>query len=84
MLEIVEKLCTDVGIIARGRLVHQAVMEEVRKAFEGIVYETHIPRSIAVAESQSFEKPLIEYDPNGKAAQAYKAMAEEFLRRQPK
>jgi len=31
VLEIVEKLCTDVGIIARGRLVHQAVMEEVRQ-----------------------------------------------------
>ena len=66
-----------------GRTSHaRAVMEEVRKAFEGIVYETHIPRSIAVAESQSFEKPLIEYDPNGKAAQAYKAMADEFLKRQ--
>ena len=30
VLEIVEKLCTDVGIIARGRLVHQAAMEEIR------------------------------------------------------
>jgi ABC-2 type transport system ATP-binding protein len=31
VLEIVEKLCTDVGIIAQGRLVHQASMEEVRQ-----------------------------------------------------
>ncbi len=31
VLEIVEKLCTDVGIIARGRLVCQTSMEEVRK-----------------------------------------------------
>jgi ABC-2 type transport system ATP-binding protein len=30
VLEIVEKLCTDVGIIAQGRLVHQASMEQVR------------------------------------------------------
>jgi ABC-2 type transport system ATP-binding protein len=30
VLEIVEKLCTDVGIIARGRLVHQGTMEELR------------------------------------------------------
>lgn len=30
VLEIVEKLCTDVGIIAQGRLVHQASMEEIR------------------------------------------------------
>ena len=32
MLEIVEKLCSDVGIIVRGRLVHQAVMDEVRQS----------------------------------------------------
>jgi ABC-2 type transport system ATP-binding protein len=30
VLEIVEKLCTDVGIIARGQLVYQGTMEEVR------------------------------------------------------
>ena len=31
VLEIVEKLCTDVGIIARGKLVHQSTMEELRR-----------------------------------------------------
>ena len=30
VLEIVEKLCTDVGIIAHGELVHQGTMEELR------------------------------------------------------
>jgi ABC-2 type transport system ATP-binding protein len=30
VLEIVEKLCTDVGIIARGKLVHQGPMDEIR------------------------------------------------------
>jgi ABC-2 type transport system ATP-binding protein len=30
VLEIVEKLCTDVGIIARGQMVHQGTMEELR------------------------------------------------------
>ena len=29
VLEIVERLCTDVGIIARGRLVYQATMTEI-------------------------------------------------------
>ncbi|HXT40026.1 MAG TPA: ABC transporter ATP-binding protein [Candidatus Angelobacter sp.] len=32
VLEIVEKLCTDVGIIARGRLVYQGAMGEVQAA----------------------------------------------------
>jgi ABC-2 type transport system ATP-binding protein len=31
VLEIVEKLCTSVGILAHGRLVHQATMEDVRR-----------------------------------------------------
>jgi ABC-2 type transport system ATP-binding protein len=31
VLEIVEKLCSDVGIIAQGRLVCQTAMEEVRQ-----------------------------------------------------
>ncbi len=31
VLEIVEKLCTDVGIIARGVLVHQSSMESLRR-----------------------------------------------------
>ncbi len=32
VLEIVEKLCTDVGIIAEGKLVHQSSMAEIRSA----------------------------------------------------
>jgi ABC-2 type transport system ATP-binding protein len=31
VLEIVERLCTDVGIIAAGKLIHQASMAEVRQ-----------------------------------------------------
>jgi ABC-2 type transport system ATP-binding protein len=32
VLEIVERLCTDVGIIAKGKLVYQGVMDEIRKS----------------------------------------------------
>jgi ABC-2 type transport system ATP-binding protein len=32
VMEIVERLCSDVGIIAQGRLVHQGTMEELRRA----------------------------------------------------
>ena len=31
VLEIVERLCSDVGIIAQGKLVHQGTMEELRR-----------------------------------------------------
>jgi ABC-2 type transport system ATP-binding protein len=30
VLEIVERLCTDVGIIVEGKLVYQGTMEEIR------------------------------------------------------
>lgn len=30
VLEIVEKLCTDVGIIDKGRLIHQSTMDQIR------------------------------------------------------
>jgi ABC-2 type transport system ATP-binding protein len=32
VLEIVERLCTDVGIIAEGRLVYQAAMQDIRSS----------------------------------------------------
>ncbi|MEJ2702915.1 MAG: ABC transporter ATP-binding protein [Sedimentisphaerales bacterium] len=32
VLEIVEKLCTDVGIIANGKLVYQGTMDEIRQS----------------------------------------------------
>jgi ABC-2 type transport system ATP-binding protein len=32
ILEIVERLCTDVGIIAEGKLVHQSSMDEISAA----------------------------------------------------
>jgi len=50
VLEIVEKLCTDVGIVAQGRLVHQSTMDEIRQGgsleqrFLEVVGSGHIER----------------------------------------
>ncbi len=57
------------------------VAEEVRKHFGNTVYTTQIPRTIRLGEAPSFGKPIIEYEPNGIAADAYRAMAKEFLQR---
>jgi chromosome partitioning protein len=66
-----------------GRTSHsRSVVDEVRRVFGGLVYETQIPRSISVAESQSFEKALVEYDGSGRATQAYRSLADEFIARQ--
>ncbi len=59
----------------------QQVNAEVRNHFEAIVYKTMIPRTVRLGEAPSFGKPIIEYDPNGLGAQAYRALAAEFLER---
>ena len=66
----------------------QQVVNDVR-AYLGenptsdLVYQTVIPRTVRLAETPSFGKTILEYDPQGKGAAAYRALAEEFLRRQP-
>jgi chromosome partitioning protein len=65
----------------------QQVVNDVRTSlsqqFMGkVVYDTVIPRSVRLAETPSFGKTILEYDPHGKGAEAYRALAEEFLNRQ--
>ena len=64
----------------RTNLARQ-VVADVRKHFEEVVYETIIPRSVRMGEAPSFGKPITEYEPGGRGAQAYRAMAAEFLAR---
>ena len=65
---------------SRTRLSAQ-VVAEVRVHFPERVYETVIPRSVRLSEAPSFGKSILEYDPNGAAAHAYRALAREFIKR---
>lgn len=67
--------------IARTNLSQQ-VMEEVRNHFGPTVFNTVIPRTIRLGEAPSFGKPIIEYDPNGSGACAYRSLAEEYISRE--
>ncbi|NLN02054.1 MAG: ParA family protein [Lentisphaerae bacterium] len=64
----------------RTRLA-QDVRDEVRNHFGDLVYETIIPRNIRLGEAPSFGKPITDYDPGSKGAQAYRDFAVEFERR---
>ena len=57
------------------------VVAEVRQHFGERVYDTVIPRTVRLSEAPSFGKSILEYDPNGPAAIAYRALAREFIRR---
>ncbi|HET6499116.1 MAG TPA: AAA family ATPase [Coriobacteriia bacterium] len=59
----------------------QQVVDEVREYFDGKVFDSLIPRSVRLSEAPSFGQPVTLYDPSGKGAQAYRALAKEVIER---
>lgn len=56
------------------------VMEEVRNNFEGNIFNAVISRTIKLAESPSFGKPINLYDPNSRGTIAYRELAVEVIK----
>ena len=57
------------------------VAQEVRRHFPGKVYATVIPRNVRLAEAPSHGIPVMAYDKSSRGAVAYKAMAEEIIKK---
>jgi len=57
------------------------VAQEVRKHFPGKVFATVIPRNVRLAEAPSHGLPVTVYDKFSRGAAAYKAMAEEAIKK---
>ena len=57
------------------------VAEEVKRYFPGKVFATVIPRNVRLSEAPSHGKPIDAYDRTSRGAEAYGALAEEFLRK---
>lgn len=62
----------------RNRLSRE-VMKEVKLNFPGNVFESIIPRCVKLAEAPSFGQTILQFDPNGKGAKAYRQLAEEVI-----
>ena len=58
------------------------VAEEVKRYFPGKVFSTVIPRNVRLSEAPGFGRPITAYDRACRGAEAYSALAEEFLARQ--
>ena len=59
----------------------QQVASEVREFFKSKVFHTVIPLNVKLAEAPSHGMPAITYDPKSRGAEAYSALAREFLAR---
>ncbi len=58
------------------------VVEELRKNFSGLVYETAIRENIRLSEAPSFHKPITEYDALSNGAIDYQDLAKEVIRQE--
>ena len=58
------------------------VAEEVKHYFPGKVFATVIPRNVRLSEAPSHGKPITAYDRSSRGAEAYTALAKEFLSKQ--
>lgn len=56
------------------------VVEEVRRFFKAKVYTSIIPRNVRLGEAPSYGKPIHVYDNRSAGAEAYRALAAEFIR----
>lgn len=65
---------------SRLRLSNQ-VVEEVRRHFQQMVFDTIIQRNIKISEAPSFGKPVILYDAESKGSLNYLNLARELLQK---
>jgi len=64
---------------ARLNLSRQ-VAEDVRRYFEGKVFDTIVTRNVRLSEAPSFGKPIILYDAVSSGSENYMSLAEEIIK----
>lgn len=64
----------------RTMLSHQ-VVDEVRRHYPHLTFETVIPRNVRLSEAPSFGLSIRQYDPASRGARAYESLAQEVRER---
>jgi chromosome partitioning protein len=69
-------------MVDQGTVINREVVEYAPKVFgsQVPVFETMIKRSVRFPESQASHESILQYEPDGEGARAYRALAEEVLR----
>lgn len=57
----------------------QQVEDDARENLGDLVFETKIPRNVRLSEAPSFAQAVLDYDPQSKGAEAYRALAQELV-----
>jgi chromosome partitioning protein len=74
-----------VGIVMtlfdRRTTLSSQVVEEVRKIYPEVIFDTLIPRNVRLSEAPSYGLTIAQYDPKSKGAKAYAALTAELTRR---
>ena len=68
---------------SRNNLSHQ-VAQEIKEHFKDKVFNSTIPRNVALGEAPSHGKPIITYNINSKGAQSYLGLALEVMKNDKK
>jgi chromosome partitioning protein len=61
--------------------INKNVLHAIKSMFKEKVFQTVIPRNVAVEEAHNQTKSLFEYQPKSKGAKAYEELANEILER---
>jgi chromosome partitioning protein len=59
-------------------LLAQNIVADARDQFPGSIMPTLIPRSTRLGESPSYGQSVLRYDPSGRAAEAYRSLADDI------
>ena len=76
-LEIMGVLCT----FSDRTNVSTDVERQLREYFGPLIFDTTIPKNVALEEAHSHHSPIFDYAPNSAGALAYKALVQEVLKR---
>lgn len=66
----------------RREKLSREVAKNIRQHFPHTVFETEIPRNVALAEAPSFSRPILLYRPDSPGARAYERLAAEVIRQE--
>ncbi len=59
----------------------QQVAQDARDTLGQVVFDTIVPRNVRLSEAPSFSMPVLNYDTMSKGAQAYRALAQEVIKK---